>query len=801
MKVSLKWLRDYVDITIPAKELAEKLTMAGIEVKEMPVIGSTWENVVVGEIVAVEAHPDADRLKLVTVHLGQQKMTVVSGAPNLRTGDKVPFAPVGAQLINGHTGKVVQLKPAKIRGILSQGMVCSEKELGISDSHEGIMVLPLEAPVGIPLADYLGDVIFDLDVTPNRPDCLSIIGVAREIAALTEQTVRLPQVFYEESTDLVDSLASVKIVEPVLCPRYCASMIIGVNVAPSPRWLQQRLLACGMRPINNIVDVTNYVMLEYGQPLHAFDYHQLAGKQIIVRRAKNGEVVTTLDRMERALISDMLVIADAERPVAIAGIIGGLDTEISGETTTVLIESANFNRTVIRRTSTNLGLRTEASLRFEKGLSPELPLPALRRATQLILEIAGGKVAKGILDVYPGRQERQSLLLSTAQIKQLLGMEVGIDETIRTLTLLDFECQETGLSGQISVTVPYWRTDICCSADLVEEVARIISYNKIPTTTLSASIPVRESAPVFAIREKLRSIMVNCGFQEVLTYSLISLDMLRKVFPDFQLTFPPPLKVANPVTREQEYLRTTLRANLLITLSRNQKYEAGGVKLFEIGKVFLPREKDLPEEREKLCALLNGQRSELSWRQQEGRFDFFDAKGVVESLLTWLGAEIKFGVSEDRSFHPGKRADVFVDEVRVGVIGELHPKVSEAFELSGTTYLIELDLSELVPLATRLKKYSPLPRFPGVIRDIAIVVDENVPYHQVKSIVQSFPLVAQITLFDLYQGEPIPQGKKSLAFRIAYQAPTQTLTEEQVSEVQEQILDTLYRELGATLRS
>ncbi len=799
MRVSLKWLQDYIKITLPAKELAEKLTMAGIEVKKIEVIGEAWEKVVVGEIVAVSPHPNADRLKLVTVNLGQQELTVVSGAPNLKTGDKVPFAHVGAQLRDAHTGEIISVRPAKIRGVLSEGMVCSEKELGISDNHEGIMVLPSEAPVGISLAEYLGDVIFDLDVTPNRPDCLSVIGIAREVAALTQQTIYIPQVFYEESAHLIDSLITVTIAEPVLCPRYCASLIIGVKVSPSPRWLKQRLLACGMRPINNIVDVTNYVMLEYGQPLHAFDYHRIVGRQIIVRKAKIGEMITTLDKMERALASDVLVIADAERAIAIAGIMGGFDTEVTEETTTVLLESANFNRTTIRRTCANLGLRTEASLRFEKGLSPELTLPALRRATQLILELAGGKAAKGILDVYPGRQERQSLLLSIAQIQRLLGMEVGVDETIKTLTLLGFQCVVKE-SGQISVTVPYWRTDISNSADLVEEVARIIGYDKIPATMLSSPIPSRQSTPELVIREKLRNIMISCGFQEVLTYSLVSFDMLRKIYSDLELLPPLPLKVANPVTKEQEYLRTSLRANLLSTLSQNQRHESAGLKLFEIGKVFLPRGKDLPEEKEKLCAVINGRRSELSWRQIEGEFDFFDTKGIVECLLSWLGGTIRFVASEDKSLHPGRRADVLVDEVKVGVFGELHPKVAEAFKLSGTTYLIELDLAELLPLA-RLKKYTSLPRFPGAIRDIAVVLDENIPYERVKTIIQSFPLVAHVTLFDLYQGEPVPSGKKSLAFRIVYQAPTQTLTDEQVSEVQQQILDTLYRELGATLRT
>lgn len=801
MKISLKWLKEYVDIILSPDELAEKLTMAGMEVKQIQATGSAWANVLIGEIVAIDTHPHADRLKLVTVSLGSQRLTVVSGAPNLKIGAKVPFANVGAQLVDGHTGEVIKLKPMKIRGVVSEGMVCSEKELGISDNHQGIMILPSEAPVGTPLADYLGDVILDLDITPNRPDCLSVIGIAREIAALTEQALKVPEAYYEELEAPVESLASVEIFDPALCPRYCASVVTGVKIAPSPRWMQQRLAACGMRPINNIVDVTNYVMLEYGQPLHAFDYHRIAGRQIVVRRAKDGEVITTLDNVERILTSDMLVIADAERAVAVAGIMGGLDTEVTEATTAVLIESANFDRAILRRGSANLDLKSEASLRFEKGLSRELPLPALRRATQLILETAGGRAAKGILDIYPGQMKRQAVLLTTSEVKRLLGMKVRTNEIVKTLGLLGFECRETGIPGQISVTAPYWRTDIRCAADLVEEVARIIGYDKIPTHMLAAPIPVRKPMPEFTIREKLRDTMVSCGFQEVLTYSLTSLDRLRWFPSDFQFADALPLRVSKPMSREQEYLRTSLRANLLTTLAHNQKYQAEGIKLFEIGKVFLPRKGDLPEEREKLCAVLNGQRLKLSWRQHGELMDFFDTKGVVQSLLSWIGKKIKFDIAEDESLHPGKRANVIVDDIRIGVMGELHPKVAEAFDLLGTTYLIDIDLKELSRIGVGLKKYQPLPRFPSMIRDIALVIDEEVTYQQVKEIIESFPLVSQVILFDLYRGEQIPSGKKSFAFRITYQSQTQTLTEEQVAEIQKQILDALYHELGAVLRN
>jgi len=403
MKTSLKWLSDYVDIKIAPEEVAEKLTMAGMEVTESQFVGNAWNNIVVGQVTTLSPHPNADRLKLATVNLGTQQVTVVCGAPNISPGQKVPFANVGAQLIDVHTGKAISLEPAKIRGIASEGMVCSEKELGISDSHEGIMVLPPEAPIAAPLGDYLGDVIFDLDITPNRPDCLSIIGIAREIAALSGEKLRLPEIHYEENVAYkphlkgtiiknynelsgfspeIDSFVSVGIIEPDLCSRYCASLITGIKIAPSPGWLQQRLNSCGMRPINNVVDITNYVMLEYGQPLHAFDYRKIKD-EIIVRRATESETITTLDGTERVLNSDVLVIADRDKSVAIAGIMGGLDTEVTDETSTILLESANFNQATIRRGCRYLSLQNEASTRFDKGLNPDLPLIPLKRATQL----------------------------------------------------------------------------------------------------------------------------------------------------------------------------------------------------------------------------------------------------------------------------------------------------------------------------------------------------------------------------------------------------------------------------------
>jgi phenylalanyl-tRNA synthetase beta chain len=819
MKVSLKWLRDYIDVKLTAGELAESLTMAGLEVKSIQAIGGTWDNVVIGEVIALNPHPNADRLKLATVDIGTEQVTTVCGAPNISLGQRVTFAHIGARLIDPHTGEAIVLEPAKIRGVVSEGMVCSEKELGISESHEGILVLPPEAPIGVPLGAYLGDVILDLDVTPNRPDCLSVIGIAREIAALTGEPLRLPEIHYEETEKSVDSFASVDIVDPDLCPRYCASLVTGIKIAPSPSWLQQRLNSCGMRPINNVVDVTNYVMLEYGQPLHAFDYNKLKGRQIIVRRAGNGETITTLDGSKRALNPDILVIADKEEAVAVAGIMGGLDSEVTDKTDTILLESANFNQATIRRGCSHLQFQSEASMRFDKGLNSELPLVPLKRATQLLLELAGGRAAKGIIDIYPGKSEPKLISFTTREVKRISGLKVNIDEILKVLKALGFECREGDSDSQILVSAPYWRSDIKCSADLVEEMVRIIGYEKIPITRLGSTLPQQKSnlspaAQQSNLREKLHNILTGLGFQEILTYSLVSLEKLQKLSPRLELKLPP-LKVANPMNREQEYLRTSLRAGLLSTLAHNQKFEQAGIRLFEIGKVFLPQhphviaseakqsqeERELPQEKEMFCAVLSGARAELSWQADKEPLDFFDAKGIVENLLNQLGLKASFGIGDDEILFPGKGANIIVDDDRIGILGELHPKVAQAFELSNTICLIEVDLEKLLTKLTGIREYQSIPRFPSVTRDIALVVDEQVSYGRVEEIIQSFPLVTKVTLFDLYRGEQIAEGKKSFAIRIVYQSPSHTLTDEEVDQTQEQMLARLHQELGATLRS
>lgn len=804
MKVSLKWLRDYVDIKLAAEYLAERLTMVGLEVTGIQSVGGTWDKIVIGEVMAVNPHPNADRLSLATVDLGGAQLTVVCGAPNIAPGQKVPFAALGARLIDGRTGEAVLLQAARIRGVVSEGMVCSEKELGISDNHEAILVLPPDAPVGIALRDYLGDVILDLDVTPNRPDCLSMIGIAREVAALTGELLRLPAVDYQESGGPVGDLASVEITEPDLCPRYCASLITGINIAPSPDWLQQRLNSCGMRPINNVVDVTNYVMLEYGQPLHAFDYHRLKGSRIVVRRAREAETITTLDGIERTLNPEVLVIADKEQAVAVAGIMGGLGSEVTAATDSILIESASFNQAAVRRGCNHLRVQSEASIRFDKGLSSELPLLPLKRATQLLLELSGGQAVRGIIDVFPARSEPKLISLSAREVERISGLRVSAAEITRVLSALGFECRESDSDAQISVSVPSWRSDIACPADLVEEVVRIIGYDKVPTTRLGAPLPPqrpRSSMPERwrDLREGLRDVLTGFGFQEILTYSLVSLEKLQKLSPGLKLNVPP-LKVANPMTREQEFLRTSLRAGLLATASQNQKSEAGGIRLFEIGKVFFAKGKDLPEEREMLCAVLCGSRSELSWHGDREMIGFFDAKGIAESMMSRLLLRASFDAADDEILFPRRGADIVVEDEKVGVLGEVHPAVARAFELSGAVYLLEIDLEKLLRKVARAKEYQPIPRFPGAARDVALVLDEHVPYGSVEEIIRGFPLVTQTILFDVYRGDQVPEGKKSLAVRIIYQSPSHTLTDKEVDQRQQRMLEKLRQELGATLR-
>jgi phenylalanyl-tRNA synthetase beta chain len=711
-------------------------------------------------------------------------------------GDKVAFARLGTSLIDPQTGQVTHLKSVKIRGVVSEGMVLSERELGISDEHQGIMVLPETAPLGEPLSGVLGDVIFDLAVTPNRPDCLSVIGIAREVAALTGQKVKLHGIDYPETASSITEQVSVVIDSPDLCPRYCASLISGIKLGESPPWLKQRLKQCGMRPISNIVDITNYVMLEYGQPLHAFDFEEITGCKIIVRRAEEGEKIVSLDGVSRTLSSENMVIADAERAVAIAGVMGGANSEVSSFTTTILLEAASFNPASIHYTGGNLRLPSEACMRFERGISPELTLPALKRATQRIAALAGGEVARGVIDEYPGRREREPITITTGGVKRVLGAEFSPEQIREVLSSLGFDCQSEG--SEITARVPYWRSDIRLPVDVIEEIVRIVGYDHLPTTMLSGTLPGHDPDHAIKLKQAVKQQLAGFGFQELITYSLTSIKKLEMLVSgplDFQ-----PVKLINPMTEEHEYLRPNLRANLLTALADNRRYEEGAIRFFEMGRVYLPRPGDLPREIDTLCGILSGPRHEGLSTGKVEVFDFYDAKGVVEALLGRLGIALSFREGNETGLHPGKQAEVIIGGDRLGVVGELHPRVLNAFDITAPVALFEVDISALAPLTVTQKEYQTIPRFPAVVRDIALVVDAAIRHQQIAGVVSGFPLVTEVSIFDVYAGGQMPPGKKSMAYRLVFQSESHTLTDEEVNGVLDKVLDKLARQFGATLR-
>ena len=799
MKVPLSWLKEFVDVDLPREELAHRLTMAGTEVGSVEVIGGTWDNVFVARVASIDPHPNADRLKLATVSLHGEQVTVVCGAPNIAAGQAVAFARVGARLVDPRTGNAETLRAATIRGVESAGMVCSERELAIGDDHAGILVLPDDAPVGALLSDYLGDVIFDLEVTPNRPDCMSVLGIAREVAALTGATLREPDLSYAEDGDPVEGVLNVEIADPALCPRYTASVIRGIQVGPSPRWMQDRLAKAGQRSINNVVDVTNYVMLEFGQPLHAFDFDTIAESRIVVRPAGEQEPFVTLDEAQHDLRPPMLVIADGGRSVALAGIMGGLNTEMTDATTSVLLESANFNPVNTRRTSQALRLRSESSSRFEKGLQPELAEAALRRATQLILKLAGGTACRGIADAYPQPSARPAVRFTLARLRKVLGVDMDVSHVQGILTALGFGVTSAS-DGAMQVEVPYWRSDIAQEDDLVEEVARITGYDELPTTMLSTPVPHRSPQPERETRERVRDLMVECGMQETISYSLTSAALLERTQP---ADAPRPLRVANPMSGEFEFLRTTLRSGILTTLAANRQQARDGIRLFEMGRVYLPREADLPLERETLVGVLAGPRSPESWLGGDERMDFFDAKGVVEMLMGRLRLPCEFRPADDSTFLPGRCAAVLSGADVVGVIGEVHPRTLEHFEIaSEAVALFELDVDALArAVSTEPVRYRAIARYPGALRDLAVVLDTSVPAAQVQAIIERDALVSHATLFDVYEGADVAAGKRSLAYRVLFQAPDRTLVGDEVSQAMTTIVAALEREVGATLRS
>lgn len=796
MKCSIKWLRRYVDINTSHDVLAKRITLAGTEVAHVDVIGG-WEEVIVGQITEINPHPNADRLRLATVNLGGEQITVVCGAPNLIIGNKIAFARIGACLLDGHNGGKIVLKPNKIRGVLSEGMICSEMELGLSKNHDGILVLPDDAPMGGSLADYMGDVIFDLEVTPNRPDMLSMLGIAHEVAALTDTPVREPDLGYPCNGSHIQEMVSVEIKDAELCPRYCAGLVSGVKVGPSPHWLKEALSSVGVRSINNVVDITNFVMMEYGQPLHAFDYDCVGSGRIVVRRATEGEVLTTLDGFERQLSADMLVIADPDRAIAVAGVMGGVTSEVTDTTTSVLIESASFKAASVHNTQVSLKLPSEASARFERGIRAELTLPAIRRAVQLMVELCGATAADGIIDCYPGEKEITPVKLTTAEIKRILGLDISAVQVNRILTSLG--CQIKCIADNtFDVTPPYWRSDLRIDVDFIEDIARIVGYEHIPSRLLSGRMPQQNPDPKLGLRLKVRQTLAGFGFQELITYALTNQSVLEKGL-NGGLSFEP-LRVAHPMSSEEECLRTSLRGNVLSALSANINREEGPICFFEIGSVYFPKAGDLPDEPEILCGVLTSRGIGKVWLGRKDPIDFFDAKGVVEGLLSALGAKAEFRIGADVGLSVGGQASIILDKREIGVLGMVHPKVAQGFDLPANTYLFEIELAGLLPYSQGNAQYERLPRFPVVIRDLALVLDAGVTHKQVLDIIESFSLIKSVVLFDVYVGKQVAVGKKSLAYNLTFQSLDHTLTDTEVDKVMQSILRKLQNVLGATLR-
>jgi len=802
MKASISWLKDYTSINMDVHPLADALTMAGLEVEAVTDRFGYLDKVVVGRIIEIEPHPNADKLKLVKVDVGTQTLAVVCGAPNVSNDILAPVALPGTVFPNGFI-----LEKSIIRNVESEGMICSEAELGLGKDKSGIMILSPSLHVGEKLSKALdlSDAVIEVDLTPNRPDCLSMIGVAREISGIQKTKIQYPDISLSDSKNDISGFTSVTIKAPDRCPRYAARLLTDITVGPSPFWLADRLTSVGMKPINNIVDITNFVLMETGQPLHAFDYDHLAENRIVVRRANEGELFTTLDMNERKLTSDMLMICDGEKPVAVGGVMGGLNSEIEETTTKVLIESAYFNPVSIRKTSKKLGLNTEASHRFERGVDPEGIVPALNRAARLMAEISGGKLIDGIIDEYPKKIPAKTITLKIKETNRLLGTDLNMDEIKELLESIEFSVKKIN-AGTLKVNPPSFRVDIERPEDLMEEVARLSGYNNIPTTFPSMPAKARKPVKLLDARSRIMHLMTGFGFSEIINYSFInklSCDRLNLPSSDYRRNT---VNILNPLTEDQAVMRTSLVPGLLETVYRNISKQQKNLKLFEIGKIYIKKgEGNLPEETEMLAGLWTGARLDASWYAKETPCDFFDIKGVVEGLLKGLNTDsIRFsGLADDLCIYtkPGYTAQIFSDKELLGLVGELHPQTLRNFDLKQAAYLFELNIDSLIKLLPETRQSKPIPKFPAVPRDITIIVNKNTESGAVLECIQNIrvQLVESMHLFDVFTGDPIPPGKKSISIRVTYRSNKKTLEDEDVGNIHKAITDRLIEEFDAGL--
>jgi phenylalanyl-tRNA synthetase beta chain len=859
MRVPVSWLKEYVEINLPVDELAERLTLAGLEVAGLEQIGDWWEpqTLVTGQVVAVKPHPNADRLVLVDVEHGAQEVQqVVTGAPNLfqyrgqnlAEGSlpviKVAFARRGATLVNAYSEEIPRpmttLKPAKIRGVKSEGMVCSERELGLSEEHEGILLLPEDAPVGVPLRDYLGDTVIEIELTPDMARCLSMVGVAREVAALTNAALRLPDdQAHAQGEDAAADYVGVAIEDPALCARYTGMIIKDVTVGESPQWIQERLRKAGMRPISNIVDITNYVMLEMGQPLHAFDYDLVAQRApngekpvITVRPGRPGETLETIDHVNRKLDDSMLLITDQAGPIAIAGVMGGLETEVHDATVNVLLESATFEGVNNRRTSQSLKLHSEASHRFTRGIPATLNDMAARRAAELMRLYAGGRVVPGIVDTYPAPQPQITVYLTQSEVQRQLGMALSLDQIEDALTRLDFrverltELPEAGTLASfglhiapgepiLACTAPWHRLDIAMPADLTEEVARMVGYDQVGETLMDSVLPPQRRNFVLEAEERIRDILMGFGLQDTINYALTSPENHEKLLAGRSAAGPQNgsalyIELANPLSTERRVMRRSMLVSALENLAHNGRYTER-MASFEIGRIYHPEAGDgpLPAEDRRLCIALTGPRRVVNIHgdAQGGEpFDFFDAKGMVETLALRMGldpARLRFVAHPESATFGPRCARVLLDEQPLGILGEVHPRVRAAFDLSGErVVLAELHVEPLIRRAWRAERMAAISVYPSVVEDLAFVVGEEVTVGRVRDAILASggELLTSVELFDIYRGQNIGSGNKSLAFRLTYQSLERSLSEAEIASLRQQVIQGVEGEVGAKLR-
>jgi phenylalanyl-tRNA synthetase beta chain len=802
MKVTLNWLREFVPIELPLDRLADRLAMAGLEVEGISEQGA--EPVTVAQITRIDPHPQSDHLVVCHVTTGGETVPVVCGATNMRAGDKVALAAAGTTLPGGQ-----KVERVEIRGQVSCGMLCSEVELGISADHSGLLILPAGAQLGQLLFTFLGlrDTILDVAITPNRGDCLSVLGLAREIAALTGAPLHAKRPRAREGGVAITEQARIRIEDPDLCPRYAARVLTGVHPAPSPAWVRWRLEAAGIRALNNLVDVTNYVMIERGQPLHAFDLPSLAGAEIVVRRARDRASIRTLDGQDRALVPDDLLICDRDRAVAVAGVMGGENSEVREQTTAVLLESAYFVPETVRRTARRLRLRSEASYRFERGVDPQGTVLALNRAAALMTQLAGGQVSRGVIDVCPQPLPSARISLRAQRVTHLLGVPVEPREIKKCLRTLGMAVKpERG--GAWRVTAPSYRADLTQEADLVEEIARLRGYDTIPTLLPRSEVQEKKPDAEGTWGKRVRAYLAAQGLAETLNLSFTS-TRLNSLFPGLVADVAA-VGLINPLSAEDAEMRRSLLSNLVRALQLNLRQGEAGVTVFELGKVFWQEEgsveNDRRQERPSLAGVLYGSWPVTGIGQEGRRIDFADLKGILEGLWRELHyhVPVRWHRAGEASFlHPGKAAVLSVNGTTLGVAGALHPAVCAELGLGETPWAFELDFTTLLRFARPVTAYQPLPRFPVIVRDLALVADDELPVQAVIDAIHALsnPLVVSVRLFDLYRGEPIPAHQKSLAYSIAYRATDRTLTASEVNALHAQVVHHLVQTLGVELRA